>query len=106
MSLYALRAIPAGGFAMAKFDLDLNPEACYEVTNATCTCPAGKRPTCKHRGRLLAAFLKRGHIADGWFLNDATMFWHRPVADLAEPVTGVSATSKPELDLSQFVRRT
>lgn len=81
MSLYSCRAIPDGGYAMTKLDDDLNPEATYEVTNATCTCPAGPRPTCKHRGRLLTAFLLRNHVDDGWFLNDQNMMWHRPVTE-------------------------
>lgn len=73
MSLYACVPIPHGGFAMTRFDLDMNPEVTYEVTNATCTCPAGVRPTCKHRSRLLPAFMHRNHVGDGWFLNDQNM---------------------------------
>lgn len=97
-SLYSCREIPGSGFAITKFDSDLNPITTYEVTNATCTCPAGVRPTCKHRSRLLPAFMLRKHISDGWFLNDQNMMWHRPVdavpgytqLDQIEPPQGAS----------------
>lgn len=86
MTLYSCHEIPGAGYAMHKFDNDLNPEGSYEVTNATCTCPAGVRPTCKHRSRLLPAFLLRKHIGDGWFLNDQNMMWHRPVSEVHQPL--------------------
>ena len=91
MSLYSCRAIPDGGYAMTKLDDDLNPEATYEVTNATCTCPAGPRPTCKHRGRLLTAFLLRNHVDDGWFLNDLNMMWQRPTVAYDVHASGIMA---------------
>lgn len=81
MSLYACREMPGAGYTLTKLDLDLNPEAVYEVTNATCTCPAGPRPTCKHRSRLLPAFLLHKHVDDGWLLNDLNMMWHRPLTE-------------------------
>jgi len=123
MSLYSCRpGLADQGFILTKLDMDLNPEASYEVTNATCTCPAGHRPTCKHRSRLLPAFLKYNHISDGWYLNDLTMMWHRPITldqipdDMpisfskgeplpASPVTGVSPPAEQAIDYSKFVRR-
>lgn len=36
---------------VTKFDDDFVPEdnSTYNVTRSTCTCPAGLRPTCRHR---------------------------------------------------------
>ena len=98
MSLYACVPIPNGGFALTKFDNDLNPEVTYAVTNATCTCPAGARPTCKHRSRLLPAFMKRSHIADGWFLNDENMMWHRPINDAMADVEVVTTQAMDKIE--------
>lgn len=35
-----------------KFDSEGNPEASYTTTYETCDCPAGHRPTCRHRQML------------------------------------------------------
>lgn len=107
MTLYNCRSMLNGqGYCVTKFDDDLNPQASYEVTNATCTCPAGKRPTCKHRSRLLPAFLARNHIDDGWFLNDANMIWHRPttLADIDDDTPITLGTAEPT-DSTPRIRR-
>ena len=93
MNLYSCRDGRNGAYIITKFDMDMVPVdgASYSVTNATCTCPAGARPTCKHRRVLLPKFLQRGHIGDGWFYNEANGMWHRPVtlADIPDdmPIT-------------------
>src|SRR5207253_1182194 len=45
MTLYSLRS-PA---TVTKWDSLGNPQASYEVSRDSCTCPAGHRPTCRHR---------------------------------------------------------
>ena len=119
MSLYNCKEIPNQGYTLSKFDEALNVEATYAVTNATCTCPAGVRPTCKHRSRLLPAFLLRKHVDDGWFLNDQNMMWHRPLVEVTPGMTDMmvapetldafmEANPLPEekpLDLATFKRR-
>jgi hypothetical protein len=82
--LYSCRPAPnpEDGFAVTKFDADFTPEegASYLTTNATCTCKAGVRPTCRHR-QMLSLFFAREHVGDGWFLDWDTRMWHRPAQD-------------------------
>lgn len=57
MSLYNLRSAD-GDWRITKFDNDLNPESSYFVSHDACECPAGHRPSCRHRQmlpRMLAA---------------------------------------------------
>ena len=54
MSLYNMKRLPIEGcFAITKFDDDLNVESNYEYIQGTngdvCKCPAGERPSCRHR---------------------------------------------------------
>ncbi len=62
MTLYNLRS-PS---TITKFDADGNPEASYEVSRDSCTCPAGHRPTCRHR-QMLSSLLP---IIDTIFMWD------------------------------------
>ncbi len=62
MTLYNLRS-PS---TITKFDADGNPEASYEVSADACTCPAGHRPTCRHR-QMLSELLPL--IDTEWFLD-------------------------------------
>lgn len=78
MTLYNCRTIPDGGFAITKFTDDLVPEATYAVTNATCTCAASRRPTCRHR-KMLGKFFEFHHVNDGWFYRHENGMWHRPI---------------------------
>lgn len=57
MSLYNLKSAP-GEWRITKFDNDLNVESSYLVSREACECPAGHRPSCRHRQmlpRMLAA---------------------------------------------------
>ncbi len=72
MSLYSLKtdtaakAFGAAQFIITKFDDDLNVEASYLVTELACTCPAGVRPSCRHR-KMLSRM--KSHLDDGWFYD-------------------------------------
>lgn len=55
-------------YRITKFDEDMNPQASYLCTIEECECPAGVRPTCRHR-QMLPNFLARGHVGDEWFLD-------------------------------------
>ncbi len=62
MSLYTYRST---GY-ITKWSTDGNVEASYSVSDEGCTCPAGSRPTCRHRQML--PYLRP--IADThWFLD-------------------------------------
>lgn len=86
MSLYALRKSPLG-FSITKFDTDFNPEATYTLISDhangifSCSCPAGPRPSCRHR-LMLPRML--WHVDDGWFYNYETQKWHRPLVEEAQ----------------------
>ena len=89
MNLYNCVEEPGGGYRITKFDEAFNPEGSYSTTNATCTCPAGVRPTCRHR-KMLPKFMERNHIGDGWFFNHDNAMWHRPTFEAPEPAAPTS----------------
>lgn len=62
MTIYSYRST---GY-VTKWDSDGNVEASYQVSEQGCTCPAGTRPTCRHR-TMLSRLIP---IADThWFLS-------------------------------------
>ena len=73
-----------GEYTMTKFDTDYRVEASYVVSKAGCDCPAGNRPTCRHR-KMLPLFLREQHVDDGWFLDWDTRLWWAPESgDIAD----------------------
>ena len=105
-SLYNCSAEGPDSFLVTKFDTDLNPEATYAlsafeddqgVLGCTCDCPAGHRPTCRHR-QMLSLFIGNKHVDDGWFLNWNTRQWHRPVHDLDLPAPPSDTQTPPPQD--------
>ncbi len=86
-NVYNLRTIPSG-WQVTKFDDDFNVESSYEMTQddeLRCGCPAGARPTCRHR-QMFSQLLDR--VDTAWFLDFDTRAWVDP--------TGEAALSKPE----------
>jgi hypothetical protein len=62
MTLYSMRSPDI----ITKFDRDGNVQSSYHCSGDTCDCPAGQRPTCRHRQ--MWPQLRR--IADShWFLD-------------------------------------
>jgi len=55
-------------YRITKFDEDMNPQGSYLTTLDECNCPAGVRPTCRHR-QMLPKFLARNHVGDEWFFD-------------------------------------
>lgn len=53
-------------YRISKFDTDLNVESSYLCTLAECECPAGSRPTCRHR-QMLPRFIQREAVNTNWF---------------------------------------
>ena len=100
-SLYSLRSTPKSGeWVVMKFDLDYEVESVYALSASECMCPAGHRPTCRHR-KMLPLFLQHNHVDDGWFLDWDTRLWRHPVGEpapaaLADPlVLPSTATDAP-----------
>ena len=80
-SLYSLRsASDPGQYTIIKFDHDYNPQETYALSAQECTCPAGPRPTCRHR-KMLQSFLDKGHLNDGWFLDWDTRMWRKSLSE-------------------------
>jgi hypothetical protein len=61
-------------YRITKFDADVNVVSSYLCTTSECECPAGVRPTCRHR-EMLPKFIHREHIGDGWMLDHDRDGW-------------------------------
>src|SRR5437868_4986457 len=95
-ALYNCRTDPAG-YRITKFDTDMNVQSSYICTETTCDCPAGVRPMCRHR-EMLPAFIARGAVGNGWFLNYDEGGWYEfgeGEAELSNPEAKQSL-SNPE----------
>src|SRR5712664_1083328 len=55
-------------YRITKFDDDMNPQGSYLLSLEECECPAGVRPTCRHR-QMLPKFIARGHVGDEWMFD-------------------------------------
>jgi len=83
MSLYNAKSTDhPDTFLFTKFDDDLNivDESIYLTSEAECTCPAGTRPTCRHR-QMLPSFLATDRIDTDWFFCHETGDWSQPFGD-------------------------
>lgn len=54
-------------YRITKFD-DGNPVSSYLLTERECECPAGHRPTCRHR-QMLPQMLNNGICNTPWFMD-------------------------------------
>lgn len=75
--VYNLKSTPGvGKFIVTKFDDDLNVESSYEFHNTTdgmiCHCPAGQRPSCRHRQMFP---LLQTRVDSAWMLDFDTRQW-------------------------------
>src|SRR5216684_4638813 len=73
-------------YRITKFDSDMNPQGSYLLTLEECECPAGVRPTCRHR-QMLPKFIAREHVGDEWFFDFDRGGWVQCEAHWAEPKT-------------------
>ncbi len=73
-------------YRITKFDSLGNVESTYLCTTEECECPAGVRPTCRHR-QMLPLFLKREAVNTFWFFDFDRKGWvtNEP-AGIVEPV--------------------
>lgn len=109
-SLYHLRsASPRNTYRITKLDADYSIEASYLVSKHECTCPAGARPTCRHR-QMLPFFLAKAHIDNGWMLDWHTRQWRKPLCEdgREQPIDEVrsqedlASTAEPERSQDQI----
>lgn len=94
-AVYNLRSHKLDNFIVTKFDDDFNIESYYEMTVADgevrCGCPAGVRPTCRHR-QMFAQLLTR--LDTAWFLDFDTRAWVDPTGE-ASNLSEATASSVP-----------
>jgi hypothetical protein len=71
LTLYSIRthidAAGASGYYITKF-VDGEVESAYRTSREACECPAGVRPTCRHR-QMLPHMLNAGIVNTHWFLT-------------------------------------
>ena len=97
-SLYSLRSTPKSGeWVVMTFDLDYEVESVYALSASECMCPAGHRPTCRHR-KMLPLFLQHNHVDDGWFLDWDTRLWRNPIG--ARDQEAVRTITDPETEIA------
>ena len=78
MSLYNCKSTSAATpfrYVMTKFDNDLNPESSYIVSISDCSCPAGYRPTCRHRQMLPLFVIQNNFVDEPMFFDFDTRNW-------------------------------
>lgn len=80
-SLYTCKTVDVSTWRIAKFDTNMALEASYVLDWDLCECPAGDKPTCRHR-KMLKTFISAGHVNDGWFLDYDAKVWSKPLAEL------------------------
>lgn len=61
-------------FRITKFTSDFEVEASYLLDATTCECPAGHRPTCRHR-QMLLKFIARNAVDTEWFWDHDRGGW-------------------------------
>ena len=84
MSFYNVKSTEQPStFLFTKFDDDLNivDDSVYLTSEYECTCPAGPRPSCRHR-QMLPSFLATSRIDTDWFFCHDTGDWSQPFAEL------------------------
>src|SRR6266853_4582082 len=80
-------------YRITKFDSDMNPQGSYLLMLEECECPAGVRPTCRHR-QMLPKFIAREHVGDEWFFDFDRGGWVQGEAHWAQQ------EREPEIELA------
>lgn len=97
MTFYNLRSNPSGElpYTVTKFADDLEVESSYAVGRTVCECPAGHRPSCRHRDML---HILTTRVDTAWFWCFETKRWEDPTgqAQVEETGEGVEADPLPE----------
>lgn len=96
MSLYNIKS-SIDGFIITKFDDDLNVESSYEYHTMSngpdvCHCPAGQRPTCRHRQMFPMLQLR---VDSPWMLDFDTRQWVDPTGEAATGPQGSPSQGSP-----------
>lgn len=102
MSLYNLKTAD-GEYRITKFTNDLEVESSYIVSENECACPAGARPSCRHR-QMLPKMLNVGAEDSGMFYDFDHDQFLEPLSDsedtqsvIVSPLEDSSERSDTEL---------
>lgn len=98
MSLYNCRH-SGDQYRITKFDSDMNPQGSYLCDTDNCECPAGVRPSCRHR-QMLPKFIARGHVGDEWFFDFDRGGWVQMGDEWVQQIEEAYGTG--QLDLSDL----
>lgn len=85
-------------YRITKFDSDMNVEASYLTDGSACDCPAGPRPTCRHR-QMLPRFIQRNAVGTEWFFDFDRGGWVQVGLEILEELVG---TGKVDLGEATF----
>jgi|SRR6185437_14979703 len=89
MTLYNLKSND-GEWRITKFTNDLDVESSYRTSLSECECPAGHRPTCRHR-QMLPKML-------AYAIEDSSAFYDFETDTVLEPISEAIADSlEPQL---------
>ena len=88
MTLYNLKSSD-GAWRITKFTNDLEVESSYITSLQECECPAGSRPTCRHR-QMLPKMLNVG-------AEDSGMFYDFERDQFLEPITDDTEDTQPAI---------
>lgn len=88
-------------YRISKFDHHFDLESSYLCSLEECTCPAGHRPTCRHR-QMLPKFIARGAIDSEWFFDFDRGGW---VQGEIEPAPGV-VIEEPATEPAEYLEVT
>lgn len=86
-SLYSCRH-SGDQYRISKFDSHFDLESSYLCTETECECPAGHRPTCRHRA-MLPKFIARNAIGTDWFFDYDRGGWVQSgivIQEMVDPV--------------------
>lgn len=79
---YKIDSLGDGSYEVKKFDSDFNFVESYYMSEVghsiICGCPAGGRPTCRHR-KMLRIFQAEEKIDTGWMYQFDKELWHKPL---------------------------
>lgn len=101
MTLYNCRH-SGNEYRITKFDSLGNVESSYLCTLSECQCPAGVRPTCRHRD-MLPKFIQRGAVDTGWQLDWDRGGWvDMRTEDEVEPEALPDGVERDELTIATY----
>lgn len=87
-------------YRITKFnsDFEVEGDSSYLCDLHNCECPAGHRPSCRHR-EMLPKFIQRNHVGDNWFFDfdrgGWVQGWREEPALTAQPLLVQSEQSEP-----------